>query len=273
MLTFLSLCVRIRKLQHFWEVLTRVVARLALIWVRQADKLDIVRRDDLGWLLFDLVVRSSHSHFHLKAEDAAFTRAIRMHIDWPIVLPNYRLDNWEAQAEALMVNIILALQLAVAREQLCDVVLSNASPSILNLAYKNTTKHVVGHSDLNPAFSCKLVRILNQVDKYLLEARLISVQYWNLTPESFFVYVNRLIRCIANLPVTSISTKFRSNSCIRGIWVDIDAFIHFWAQYLGVFITKTELAWVSTCVLKQSSMTTIVFLKMNETFDKFDREL
>ena len=60
-----------------------------------------------------------------------------------------------------MVNTSRALQLAVAREQLCDVILSYASPSILDLANKNTTNHVVGHSDLNPAFSCELVRIFD----------------------------------------------------------------------------------------------------------------
>ena len=63
-----------------------------------------------------------------------------------------------------MVNISRALQFAEAREQLCDVSFINASPGIFDVAYEDSTKHVVGHFDLDFAIRCELKRILDQID-------------------------------------------------------------------------------------------------------------
>ena len=72
-----------------------------------------------------------------------------MHIDMAVVLLNYLLDNCEAQADALVINVCSTLQFSEAREQLCEVVLMDASPGIFDVAYEDSTKHVVRHLDLN----------------------------------------------------------------------------------------------------------------------------
>ena len=72
-----------------------------------------------------------------------------MHIDYAVVLLNYLLDYCEAQTDALVIYVSSALQFSEAREQLCDVVFMNASPGIFDVAYEDSTKHVVRHLDLN----------------------------------------------------------------------------------------------------------------------------
>ena len=120
-----------------------------------------------------------------------------MHSDQTIVLLNYLLDNCKAQADALVVNVCSAMQFAESREQFCDVVFMDTSPSVLDVANEDASSHVVRHFDLNLAFRSELVRVLDQVEKYLLQACLISVQCWNLSLERFSVFMQRLIRYTA----------------------------------------------------------------------------
>ena len=65
----------------------------------------------------------------------------------------------------------------------------DTSPCVLDVAYKDASSHVVRQLNLNFAFRSELVRVLDQVDKYLLQACLISVQCWHLSLESFSVFM------------------------------------------------------------------------------------